>query len=244
MSKSDFQNEQDIFTTHIRSAQHHTIEGIEDRRLNIYRELFYNNIESFVSGTFPILKECISHDEWHQMVRSFFIQHKCKSPYFLEISEEFLHFLQADTENTLSLPVYAYSLAHWEWMELFADTYVEGQHNERLVINLDVDIVTTVECSWLQAYEYAVHKIKPGDEVFKVPAFLLVYRDATQKVGFVELNSLSYLLFEAVQNNTELTIQGIVQEIATVHNMPLDQLLLGAYETISNWIDLQLIKKI
>lgn len=244
MPRRDFQQDQDEFTQHIRQAEFASVGDIEDRRLNIYRELFYNNLESFISGTFPVLKECVSSDIWHAAVRRFFIEHRCESPYFLEISEEYLQYLAADSENSLNFPKYAYSLAHWEWMELFADAYTELEENELTPVNLDEDIVTTVECAWLQAYEYAVHKIEPDNDVVQEPTFLLIYRDASQTVGFVELNPLSYLLFEALQNNSRLTIQSVVQEIATAHNMTLQQLLPGARETISNWVDLQLIKKI
>jgi hypothetical protein len=244
MPKTNFNNIQDELTQAIRSKTFQSLSGVEDRRLNIYRELFYNNIESFISGTFPVLKECTSLDKWQKIVRCFFIEHEAKSPYFLEISEEFLIFLAADTENTLELPAYAYALAHWEWMELFADAYIETQDNVCSVINLERDILTTIECAWLQAYEYAVHKIEVESGIEQAPTFLLIYRDMKDEVGFIELNPLSYLLFEALQNNTQLTVENIVQEIATSHAMPLQQLLAGAYETISQWADLKLIKQV
>lgn len=243
MSSHDFKEIQDVFTQRVRSSEFSSLDGVEDRRLNIYRELFYNNIESFISGTFPVLKDCVSQAVWQTMVRRFFVEHISQSPYFLEISEEFLEYLAEDKENTLALPRYAYSLAHWEWMELFADAYVESEPHQLSTVHLDVDVLTTVECAWLQAYEYAVHKIESNNNVAQAPTFLLIYRDMSQQVGFVELNPLSYLLFEALQSNTDLTIQQIVQEIATAHHMPLQQLLSGAYETVSNWIDLQLIRK-
>jgi hypothetical protein len=243
MPSHDFKEIQDTFTQRIRSADVTSLEGVEDRRLNIYRELFYNNVESFISGTFPVLKGCVSQKTWQTMVRRFFVEHISQSPYFLEISEEFLEYLAKDKENTLALPSYAYSLAHWEWMELFADAYVESNCHQLSMVNLDTDVLATVECAWLQAYEYAVHKIESDDNISQAPTFLLIYRDASQEVEFVELNPLSYILFEALQNNTRFTIQQIVQEIATAHNMPLQQLLPGAYETVSNWVDLQLIRK-
>ena len=244
MSESEFKDIQDVFTHAIRAEKFEAVSGVEDRRLNIYRELFYNNVENFISGTFPVLKECTPSDKWHKIVRRFFIEHESTSPYFLEISEEFLNFLAADTQNTLELPAYAYALAHWEWMELFADAYIETQNNTYSAINLENDILTSVECAWLQAYEYAVHKIDAHEHIEQVPTFLLIYRDAHQEVGFIELNPLSYLLFEALQNNKELTIKDMVQGIATTHAMSLEQLLGGAYETISQWADLKLIKQV
>ena len=130
MSEQNFKQIQQSFTYAIRADEQGTVEGIESRRLAVYRELFFNNVESFISGTFPVLQECLDSDTWQNMVRMFFKQHKCESPYFLEISEEFLQFLSEADLSQLGLPDYAYQLAHWEWMELFADAYDAQQIDE------------------------------------------------------------------------------------------------------------------
>ena len=45
------------FAAHIRDPENKPApENIEDRRMGIYRDLFFNNIEGFLSGTFPVLK--------------------------------------------------------------------------------------------------------------------------------------------------------------------------------------------
>ncbi|MFY0700435.1 MAG: putative DNA-binding domain-containing protein [Bermanella sp.] len=242
MSDQGFKEVQQAFTSSIRAPEPHSTLGVEDRRLNVYRELFYNNIESFISGTFPVLKSYLSDTQWHGLVRTFFLKHESETPYFLEISEEFLHFLQSDHDDAKQLPDFAYSLAHWEWLELFADAYVETQGPLHPCVDLENEILTTSQCAWLQAYEYPVHQIMPGEPVSPAPTFLLIYRDAQLSVGFIELNPLSYLLFEALQNNTHQHIEQIVEGMATAHNMPLNQLLPAALETISSWVDLQLIK--
>jgi hypothetical protein len=244
MPDQDFKTLQQTLTSHIRSQDAVSISGVEDRRLNIYRELFYNNIESFVSGTFPVLKECLSAGTWDRLVRAFFMRHQCDTPYFLEISEEFLQFLQEHTDPSIALPDYAYSLAHWEWMELFADAFVEKQMPAKCSIDLQADVLTTEECAWLQAYEYPVHAIEPGEEVEPKATFLLIYRDTHMSVCFIELTPLSYLLFESLQNNSNQTIEQMVQNIAASHNMPVAQLLPGALDTIGSWVDLKLIKSL
>ena len=45
---------------------------IEDRRMEIYRDLFYRNVEGFISNSFPVLRKLYSDDDWHKMVRDFF----------------------------------------------------------------------------------------------------------------------------------------------------------------------------
>ena len=44
------------FTAHIRDPDRQAVpDGIEDRRMKIYRELFFNNISSLLASNFPAL---------------------------------------------------------------------------------------------------------------------------------------------------------------------------------------------
>ena len=53
----NFQEAQRHFAAHIRNPDLNSApSGIEDRRMSIYRELFYNNVESFISNGFPVLR--------------------------------------------------------------------------------------------------------------------------------------------------------------------------------------------
>ena len=83
-----FQQVQYAFAAHIRDpGQNPPPPGIEDRRLQIYRELFYNNVEGFLSSGFPVLRSLMTNEDWHAMARDFFSRHRCHTPYFLQISE-------------------------------------------------------------------------------------------------------------------------------------------------------------
>ena len=101
-SRPSFQQTQGAFAAHIRHPQlHQAPEHIEDRRLEIYRNLFFNNIESFLASGFPILKSLMvgnkgGEENWTNMVRDFIHRHQSHSPYFLQISEEFLAYLQQE----------------------------------------------------------------------------------------------------------------------------------------------------
>lgn len=72
--------------------------GIEPRRLKIYTELFYNNVEGFIAGAFPVLRELTPDDRWHAMVRDFFARHRCADPQFHRIAAEFLDYLDKERE--------------------------------------------------------------------------------------------------------------------------------------------------
>ena len=84
----------------------------------IYSELFFNNIEGFIASAFPVLKSLYDEDDWLVLVRKFFIEHNCKTPYFLEISQEFIEYLSHQYQMTKKDPIFMLELAHYEWVEL------------------------------------------------------------------------------------------------------------------------------
>ena len=58
-----FQALQYRFAAHLRDPEHQPApEGLEDRRLKIYRELFYNNVEDFLQTAFPVLRRITEPD--------------------------------------------------------------------------------------------------------------------------------------------------------------------------------------
>ncbi|CAM3375562.1 hypothetical protein GCM10011247_14290 [Pseudomonas plecoglossicida] len=38
--------------------------GIEARRLAVYRQLFFGNLQSLLAGSFPVLHACLAPGEW------------------------------------------------------------------------------------------------------------------------------------------------------------------------------------
>ncbi|EAT11794.1 DUF2063 domain-containing protein [Bermanella marisrubri] len=222
---------------------------IEDRRLKIYRELFFNNIESFISGTFPVLKSIIDEEVWLQLIRTFFQKHSADTPYFLEISEEFLTFLQANRDAIIKqgihLPEYALELAHWEWMELLADRADYHQDYTAPINTIDLDLRYTVqEAVWGVSYQYPVHKAAVGVEIQPELTCLLIYRNQQDQVGFVEVNPLSLLLFERLQSNRTKPLLTILGDIAEESNLDSNQVTSGGLHIMEQWKDLTILKAI
>ena len=80
----DFQKKQYAFAAHIRDPEHNPgPDDVEDRRMAIYRELFFNNLHSLLSQTFPVLKKLHDAEKWRALVRQFMISHQAQTPYFL-----------------------------------------------------------------------------------------------------------------------------------------------------------------
>ena len=84
------------FAAHIRSPD--TVakpQSIRDERMQVYRDLFFNSVKSFLNEAFPQLKKLIGNT-WVDLQRSFYRDYFAQSPYFHRISSEFLNYLQSE----------------------------------------------------------------------------------------------------------------------------------------------------
>lgn len=175
--------------------------GIEERRLKVYRELVYNNIEGFISSGFPVLRRLYGDADWHQLVGAFIDRHHCRTPYFLEISQEFIRYLAEHHEARDCDPPFIAELAHYEWVELALD--IAEQEPPPPPAGLDsLSLVPRLSpVAWLLSYAYPVHRVGPDyrPEAPGDPTFLVVYRDRQDSVGFLEVNAATARLLELVR---------------------------------------------
>ncbi len=207
VDRPDFQEKQYAFAAHIRDPEHVAApEGVEDRRMAIYRELFFNNLKNLLSSTFPVLKKLHSDDKWRGLIRKFMQHHQAQTPYFLELPAEFLNFLQNEYEPEVDDFPFLLELAHYEYIELALSISEEANNMEGIdpdgdfLAGLPVKSVLT----WVYAYQYPVHRISaeflpesPQDQ----PVYLAVYRGSNDKVGFLELNPVTAGLLNAIDEN-------------------------------------------
>lgn len=233
-----FQEIQYQFAAHLRDPDaNKKPEGIEDRRMGIYRDLFYNNIEGFISGGYPILRKLYSDEAWHRMVRHFFSTHQCESPYFLEISEEFLEYLQ--TERDLSNdPPFMVELAHYEWVELALDIAEDEipstGYNPNGDMLLGRPMISPV--AWVLQYQWPVHKISPE---FKpqdpASTFLIVYRTREFVIKFMEINAVTARLITILKENEHFTgMQAIEQIVQEMGQTQLEPIIQGGREALEH----------
>ena len=169
-----FVRKQYEFAAHIRNPkQHPRPADVEDRRMAIYRNLFYNNVEGFVSGGFPVLRKLYDDTDWHRMVRDFFARHRSHTPYFLEIAQEFLSYLEHERDPQPEDPPFLGELAHYEWVELALS--ISDEEPDWKSIDAKGDPMSgrpaLSPLAWLLSYQYPVHEIgpelipdAPGDE--------------------------------------------------------------------------------
>lgn len=213
--------------------------GVEPRRLKIYEDLIYNNIEGFISGGFPLLRSLYDDADWHGLVRTFIDQHRCHTPYFLEISQEFLQYLMQGFEARPCDPPFLAELAHYEWVELVLDVSEETLPETVAVPDVLAAAPHLSPLAWSLSYQFPVHRIGPGFRPTEVaePSYLVVYRDRQDQVRFMEINAPVARLLELVRDNDSDTSRALLAALAREMQSPEEAILAFGSEQLQRLID-------
>ena len=159
------------------------------------------------------------------MVRDFFSNHQSTSPYFRDISLEFLNYLQEERELQPEDPIFIKELAHYEWIEIqltFSDVEPDLSNIDKHGDLLEgIPVISPL--AHMHSYHYPVHQIKPSfqpKEPSEQAHFLMVHRNQEYKVSFIELNPITAMLIEMLQGEDSKTGQQCLDEIVKQLNHP------------------------
>ncbi|MDF1832662.1 MAG: putative DNA-binding domain-containing protein [Porticoccaceae bacterium] len=259
--ETSFQAGQFAFASHLRDPTVNPAPiDIEDRRMAIYRDLIYNNIESFLSGGFPVLRSLMNDENWHQLVRGFVRDHRCQTPYFLEISQEFLLYLREGNANIpVDLP-FILELAHYEWVELALDVSPEVLPEERLSKELKEGrcrsnyseslLETRLQISplaWRLNYNYPVHKIGldyQPTEAPEQPSSLVVYRGPDEKIHFFESNAVTMRLLQLLEGGQRNAREALGKVALELEHPEPETLVSMGESIIQQLVDLSILYKV
>lgn len=216
---------------------------MEARRLTVYRELIFNNVASFLAGSFPVLHEIYGEEGWHALMRDFLVRHRAHTPLFPEMPREFLQFVERHRGVQAGDPPFLLELAHYEWLELVLMNHTAEP---------DFDCPAPTHQQWLahspqmsplaelHGYQFDVHRIRPDyqpTEPPEQPTFLVVYRDPKDKVRFLEANAVTARLLALISEHAEASgaalidmIAGEMGQAAEVISEPALQLLDDLYQ--------------
>lgn len=200
---SVFQQYQADFTRHIRDPESVARpRGVPARRMNIYTEIVFNNMEATLAACFPVSKKIVGVRRWQRLVRAFLAEHRCATPWFRQIPEEFLRWLETTPLAIAGLPAFIGSLAHYEWVELaVAVADVEAEAADAGGDLLQGRPVLAAALSLLE-YPYPVHHFSPRFKPLQPavePTRLLVFRDKEDAVRFVEINAVTARLVQLLR---------------------------------------------
>ncbi len=235
------------FAAHLRDPEQNPApDDVEDRRMGIYRELFFNNVRKFLGGHFPVIKSILGDEGWARLVRDYYRDHISHSPLFPDMPREFLNYLseeRANHDHAAGDPPFLYELAHYEWVEaglmLAPDPDPMGDINKNG--NLLEQHPVLVQPAWLLAYSYAVNEIGPDnipESPADAPLHYLVMRNAEDTVKFIKLNIVSARLYELLQTDAEMTGRTALEKIAAeLNHKDPEAVIRNGAKTLEQWRD-------
>lgn len=188
-------------------------------RMKVYRELFFNNVESFMRTGFPVLHAILEGPRWTSLVRDFYREHVATTPLFVEIAGEFVHYLSSERETRPEDLPFLKELAHYEWVELVLSVreanpppldscFIENPLRMRPRLS---------DLAWLLSYPYPVQTLGPDYQphvAHENPVHLLVYRGRDERVHFLELNPLTYRLLGTLESSGNVDLAEILGHLA------------------------------
>ncbi|MBL4857161.1 MAG: putative DNA-binding domain-containing protein [Idiomarina sp.] len=249
MSKMTFKEIQNRFVEQLKAPEKFVDEAwldeIEARRLAVYQRLLRNNIFRFIDSAFPVLKKLTAEKEWAETKERFFRTFSSQSPYFTGIAASFVEYLQSHDE----LFIFAAELAHYEWAELAVEQkpWPENYINPAEALESD-SLIALNPTAMVSSYQYPVDEISTEfqpQESLPEPRFLIVFRDNNDKVRFIRINAMTFLLLTELQNRESIQLNsllGLLPEL--LPQWPEDHLQKGAEQTLNKLAGQQLILKV
>lgn len=228
---AELRAQQFAFAAHLRDPQTAPAPpGIEERRLKVYRELFYNSVEGLLAGNFPVARRVLGESGWHQRVRAFYRDFRARTPLFPELGREWLRYLERRREQGADDPDWLLELCHYEWVE--AALMLSEDEPDLAGVDPDGDLLeghpVASPLAWALAYRYPVHRIREDfqpDAPGELPTTLLVLRDAQGTVQFKEIGLVAYLLLEAIANQPEATGAELLRGLAAQRQADVESFL-------------------
>ena len=200
---------------HVRDPQRHAgPPGIEARRLKIYSDLVFNNLDGLLKGGFPVIHKTLAPEDWRALVQRFLSRHHAHTPLFPELGRELVAFLQAQPDP--ARPWLA-ELAHYEWAEVglqMSDAALPPHDPDG---DLLAGIPVLSPLAWPLAYAWPVHRLSPEflpDAPPALPALLLLHRERSGKVRFHELAPLTWRLLQRLDEAPTLSGRAQLEALA------------------------------
>jgi len=226
-----FQQLQRRFAAHIRNPERNPKpEGIEADRMAVYTGLFYRNIEQLLAQGFPVIRRISPDERWHQLVREFMDEYRCKTPLFPRIGREFVDFLEYRA-GTADDPPFLRELAQYEYLEVVVAFSEDEAEDQDLDPAGDLIEGKPVIASTAHAvrYQFPVHRIGPGyqpQQAPDAPTCLVVYRDAKDRVRFMEIDVLTHTLLQVLPLASEQSGRSALEAVGQAIQHPdIEQLV-------------------
>lgn len=170
--------------------------GAPAKRMRVYEQLLFNNLENFLLACYPITRKILGARAWKQILRRFFSEHRCHSPLFRDIPKAFLDWMEAGGAALFPALPFLAEFMHYEWLELSVS--VTPEEADPIAVDPEGDLLQGCPAlhptARLACYHYPVHRIgprfKPASPDTEAHCYLL-FRNEVDDVRFILLNPLA-----------------------------------------------------
>lgn len=198
------------FADHIRNPDGVAApDGIEDRRMAIYRRLFFNNLSNLFGKNFSTIRKLLSNEEWKALIRDFMIHHRPTTPLFPEIGREFVRYL-AETRTEQHQQPWLAELADWTFLKTGLRT--DETDPGALAVTPDGDLLEGLPAPnptlRMRQYEWPVHEISAEDpdslpqQPAEKPVLLIAWRRLDDRLGMMRINEVTARLIVLLQEKS------------------------------------------
>lgn len=207
------------FANHLRNpAGFPAPAGLDERRLQLYRRLFFGNLGQLLSTTFPVIRRILPDAIWQALLRDFYARHRCQTPLFPFIAGEFAAYLAEEAPENPAYPFLA-ELGEYEWAGIALRHHAVEE--EKTCQTTDKPRLSPL--CWPLAFRWPVHRIGAGycpSEPPAVPVFLLLCRDAGDAVRFIESDAATFRLLALLADAAWPDLAAVTAQLAVEWQHP------------------------
>ena len=207
---------------HVRDPSMPAPDGVEARRMAVYRRLCIDSLDSLLAGSLPRLKSQLGDACWRDTVEHYYASHACHTPLFPRIAGVFAGWLAV--QDTLALPAWAAEMVHYESTQqsLHIEARDAGPPLHRVPAGSDVLAVSP----WVRVlgYQWPVHEDEVLEPVSSAgPTLLVIQRLVDSSLQVEELSPLAYALL-SVFGDDGAPVDEALQVLSETHGVATDAL--------------------
>ena len=213
---------QQRWADHVRDPSRPAPEGVDARRLAVYRRLCIDSLDSLLAGCLPRLQQQLGAARWRAVVEHYYAHHACHTPLFPQIANEFAAWLAL--QDSLALPAWAAELAHFESTQ--QALHIEARDAWQTLHHVAVgsDLLAVSPLVRVLGYQWPVHEdVVLDDAPATTATLLLLRRQADYRLQVETLAPLAYALL-SVFGHDGVRVDDALQALADAHGVLADEL--------------------
>ncbi len=197
-------------------------EGIDARRMAVYRRLCIDSLDSLLAGSLPRLQAQLGDACWRDTVEHYYARHACHTPLFPQIAGEFAAWLGVQAD--LALPGWVAELAHYESTQQALHIEARDTGQQPLHAPQAGSVLALSPLVRVLGYQWPVHEdAGQNGAPTTMPTLLLLRRLGDFSLQVQELSPLAYALLSAFGDDGARA-EDALQVLADLHGVAADEL--------------------